>query len=294
MIVLDTHIVNKVKQNIRFVDYAIGIFQGFETKNAVKKGIKEKRFALNGTFAETGAWVKVGDRVELLERSLLPKAYDMEVSIVYEDDDLAVVIKPAGLVVSGNRFKTLEHALIDQFSLSKASDALPWGLPVHRLDAPTSGLVIFAKTMSSRRKLGEQLKNKEIQKTYVAVVHGTPKDGDISEPIDGKVSLSRLKRIRTVPSLKNDTLSMVELQPITGRTHQLRIHCALVGCPIVGDQLYGNDQGTFKNKGLLLAATKLVLQHPRTGQPLTVEITIPNKFESLLKREKRRAERHIV
>ena len=294
MIILDTHIVSKVDEDIRFVDYAIGLFQGFETKNAVKKGIKRKRFALNGILAETGAWVNEGDRVELLERSLRPKAYDMEVSIVYEDDELAVVNKPAGLVVSGNRFKTLEHALIDQLGLSQASDALPWALPVHRLDAPTSGLVIFAKTMNARRKLGVQLENKEIQKTYFAVVHGTPTDGDISESIEGKASLSRLKCLRTVPSLKNKTLSLVELQPITGRTHQLRIHCASIGNPIVGDQLYSSKDGTFTNKGLMLAATKLLLLHPLTEQPLKVEIAVPNKFESLLQREKRRAEKYIV
>ncbi|XOV67525.1 MAG: RluA family pseudouridine synthase [Fluviicola sp.] len=290
MIVLDSHIV-QVDDNIRFVDYAIGMFPGFETRNAIKKGIKKNRFLINGEKAKTGTWVKNDDRIDLLERSEKPKVYNKEIEVVFEDDYLAVVHKPAGLIVSGNQFKTLENCLIDRVKCSKAEDALEWALPVHRLDAPTSGLVIFAKTISSRRRLGEMLANKGILKMYHAVVHGIPKESWINQPIDGKVASSNLKVIQSVPSLKNEHLSLIQLEPITGRTHQLRIHCQYIGNSIVGDQKYVSDQGTFKHKGLFLSATQVLFQHPITNEKVNVEIPVPAKFFSLLQREARRVEK---
>lgn len=289
MIILKTYTVKEISTAIRFVDFAIGLFPGFETRNAVKKAIKQKRFLLNGVVAGTGNWVHSSDRIDLLERTIKPKAYSKEIEIVYEDDDLAIVNKPAGLVVSGNQFKTLENCLVDQLKLSSKDDALSWGLPVHRLDAATSGLVLFAKTISTRRKLGEMLKGGTISKLYHAVVHGIPKEGRIHSQVDGKEATSVLKLVRTVSSIQNEALSLVQLEPVTGRTHQLRIHCQSVGNAIVGDKKYSNPEGTFRNKGLLLAATRLEFQHPETEARICVEIPIPNKFESLLNREEKRA-----
>ncbi len=291
MVVLKTHIVSGLEEEIRFVDYIIGVFDGFETRNAVKTGIKKRRFLINGINAETGIWMKEGDSIELLERNEKPKAYDLDIEVVYEDDYLAIVNKLAGLVVSGNQFKTLENCLVDQLKRSPVEDALDWALPVHRLDAPTSGLVIFAKSISARRKLGEMLEQKQITKIYHAVVHGVPTEGIINAPIDGKESSSKLELIRSVASPQNEHLSLVRLEPITGRTHQLRIHCQSIGHSIVGDKKYENENGTFRNKGLFLSATQVSLSHPNTGKALQVEIPLPNKFESLLNRELRRAER---
>lgn len=285
-----THTVDTLTNSQRFVDVAIGIFVGFETRNAVKKGIKRQRFALNGTVPDTGSWVKNGDRIDLLEVSQKPKEYDFPISIVYEDDHLAIVMKPAGMVVSGNQFKTLEHCLIDEFKMPDSPDALAWGLPVHRLDAPTSGLVLFAKTNQCRRELGTMFENNEIHKTYHAVVHGTMEDQTISSPVDGKEASSKARFCSSVPSFINGTLSLVKLEPETGRTHQLRIHCASVNSPIVGDKLYGSSAGTFTHKGLFLAATSLRFIHPITHIEVKVETPIPPKFTSLLNREKARWE----
>lgn len=280
--------VDALEKPKRFVDFAIGIFVGFETRNAVKKGIKRKRFAVNGKTPETGTWINNGDLIELLEVSQKPKEYDFPISILYEDDHLAIVIKPAGMVVSGNQFKTLEHCLVDELKIPETPDALAWGLPVHRLDAPTSGLVIFAKTNQSRRMLGAMFENNEIHKTYHAVVHGALESQIISTPVDGKHASSKVTFCSSVPSFINGTLSLVKLEPETGRTHQLRIHCASVGSPIVGDTLYGGPTGTFTHKGLFLAATSLRFLHPVTQQEVKVETEIPPKFGSLLKREKAR------
>lgn len=290
MVVEASFVVSNLENPQRFVDVAIGIFVGFETRNAVKKGIKRKRFFLNGTIPETGSWVKNGDRIDLLEISQKPKAYDFLITILYEDEHLAIVLKPAGMVVSGNQFKTLEHCLVDDLKLSDAPDALAWGLPVHRLDAPTSGLVIFAKTNQCRRALGAMFENNEIHKTYHAVVHGTMESQDISTSIEGKQAVSKVTFCSSVPSFLNGSLSLVKLEPQTGRTHQLRIHCASVNSPIVGDKLYGNAAGTFTHKGLFLAATALKFIHPITHENIQVETPIPPKFQSLLNREKSRWE----
>jgi len=292
VIILQTHIVQEISEKERFVDFIIGVFPGFETRNAVKKGIKQQRFLLNGEVSGTGNWVVEGDRIDLLERTVKPKAYDKEIEIIYEDDDLAIVNKPAGLVVSGNQFKTLENCLVDQLIKSSREDALEWSLPVHRLDAPTSGLVLFAKTISTRRKLGEMLQNGAISKEYHAIVHGIPGEGIIDLKIDGKEAVSRLKVVRSVPSLQNEALTLVQLEPVTGRTHQLRIHCQSIGNAIVGDQKHGNSAGTFKNKGLFLAATRLQFTHPVSMEEIQVEIPLPHKFSSLLNREEKRVQRY--
>lgn len=293
VIVLTRHTAYNIKDSIRFLDYTIGVFDGFETRNAVKKGVKNERFLINGVKAETGTWISNGDVIELLAPKNRPKAYQMDVDIVYQDHHLAIVNKPAGIVVSGNRFKTLEHALINQLEMPDLNDALDWALPIHRLDAPTSGLVIFAKTRSARRALGEMLESKDVRKTYHAIVHGSIDVEDITSEVNGKSALTKVSKVRSVASLKNDQISLVALQPVTGRTHQLRIHCASVGCPIVGDQLHGDPQNTFRNKGLMLAATRVEFVHPITGGFIDIEVPVPPKFQSLLEREARRAKRYF-
>lgn len=285
---MDSCTVSGLTEPQRFVDFAIGLFEGFGTRNAVKKGIQRNRFYLNGNFPQTGTWVNNGDVIDLLLDSRKPKAYDLRIEIVYEDEFLAVVNKPAGLRVNGNAFKTLENCLIDQLKPSNQTDALSWGIPVHRLDIPTSGLVIFAKTSLARRILGEMLENREISKTYHAIVHGKPENQIISVDIDGKKSLSKLELTSSVKSLKNGDLSLVRLHPVTGRKHQLRIHCASIGCPITGDKTYMGDAGTFTHKGLFLSATSLEFTHPFTKEKVSIELEVPAKFYSLLSREQRR------
>lgn len=290
MEVIDAHIVSKIEDQIRFIDYVIGVFPGFTTRNAVKKGIKKKRFVLNDTPATSGIWVRQGDKIQLLESTEKPKAYRLDIDVLFEDVYLAIVFKPAGLVVSGNQFKTLENCLIDQV-IPSGEDGLDWALPVHRLDAQTSGLVIFAKSRTARRILGEMLEEKRITKEYHAVVHGEMSSGVINSPVEGKDSISKVEHLRTVPSLRGGQMALVKLFPKTGRTHQLRIHCASVGCPIVGDKLHGDENDTITHKGLFLSATALRFQHPITKEDVSIEVDIPEKFESLLNRENKRWER---
>lgn len=289
MEVLAQFVVDSVKNETRFVDAAIGIFPTFETRSAVKKGLKKHRFLVNGIEPNTGTWIYEGDCISLLEdQSKTPKAYRKHIEIIFEDNDLAVVVKPPGMIVSGNQFKTLENCLVDGLVPSVAADAFAWSKPVHRLDAATSGLVLFAKNKTTRRLLGEMLEDKSIEKVYHAIVQGQTTDQEIHAVIDGKEATSKLHVLQEVRSLKNDWLSLVELRPTTGRTHQLRIHCAGIGTPIVGDQLYANEKGTFTHKGLFLSAVGLKLKHPMNGAELDFRMETPSKFESLLGREERR------
>ncbi len=289
MIIVGTHTVMEVAPNTRLVDYCIGLFPQIPTKNAVKKAIKRTEIEHNGALGTSGNWIHVGDTLQLLDRETkFPKAFPLEIEIVHEEDSFAVVFKPSGLRINGNQYQTLENALVDQLTPSMAPDALKWGRPVHRLDSATSGLVIIAKTHTAHRIFGEQFTQREINKKYHAIVQGTPKHQRITTDIDGKSAATELTVISSVPSLRNGTLSLLLLEPKTGRTHQLRKHCAEIGHAIVGDQLYGEPGNVMKHKGLFLAATSLEFQHPLTNENIQIAVPVPAKFEALMRREERR------
>jgi len=290
VILIDTHTIQKLDSQQRFIDYAIGIFLQLTTRNAVKKAIKRGELMVNGVPATTGIWMSVGNRIDYVDvGNKRPKAYTLPINIIYEDDYLAVVEKPAGIVVSGNQFRTLENALVDQLTISTQADALKWAKPVHRLDAATSGLVIFSKTAGVHTQLAKLFEHRKIKKSYRAIVVGEiTEDHVLNETIQDQEAVSELTFIRSVPSLRNGKVSLVELFPRTGRTHQLRIHCSSFGHPIVGDKLYGEEGNTLLHKGLFLVAIKLIFVHPILKTELEIGIDQPAKFEALLNREERR------
>jgi len=290
MPVLKTHIVPKDIEEIRLYDYVQLIFPTIPSRKGVKKAIAREEILLDGKKTSTGHWVKVGQKIELLE-SLAnpPKEYNLKLDIVFEDEFFAVINKPAGIPVSGNQFRTIQNAIIGNISLSQEADALRWPKPVHRLDGPTSGLLMIAKTAKALVKLGQKFEQKRIQKKYAAIVIGeAPVSGEIDTDVEGLKSLSEFKTLKTVRSLRNKYLSLVELSPKTGRTHQLRIHLASIGIPILGDKQYGDEGEILKGKGLFLCALGLELNHPITEEPLSIKIDIPYKFNALLEREVKR------
>jgi RluA family pseudouridine synthase len=233
--------------------------------------------------------VHEGDRIDYVDpQHQLPKEYPLELEIVFQDEFLAAVNKPSGIVVSGNLHRTLENAVVNLIEKSSEQDALKWAKPVHRLDASTSGMVLFAKTAETHRRLSNLFEEKQIQKTYRAIVQGKVEDQVITLPIETKASESGLKSIRCVNSLQNEDLSLVELSPKTGRTHQLRIHCASINAPMVGDKIYGEKGNIMNHKGLFLAAVRLEFLHPMTSEALSISIPQPPKFDALLEREERR------
>ncbi len=294
MPILETHIVPENVSGIRLSDYAIGIFTIIPTRKGMKKAIKKGAVYIDGELATTGRWVVTGQVIQLMEVVQKPsKVYKMDLEIIYEDEEIAVINKPAGIVVSGNQFRTVQNALPNNLSISTAIDACPSPLPVHRLDYSTSGLLLIAKTKSARRLLGKAFELHQVQKEYQAVVIGKPpEEGVIQEPIQRKKSQTLFKTIQTIPSLKNGHLSLLQLTPLTGRMHQLRIHLSEVGFPILGDKLYGTTGMVLKGKGLFLCAVGLQFSHPKTGELMKFRIPNPPKFQTFMEREQKRWERY--
>jgi len=290
MQVIEKHIVSSDKLPSRLLDFCLKSIKTITTRAGIKKAIKRGLIKVDGNEMPGGIWLSEGQIVELLESETSShKVFEMHLDVVFEDEHLAVINKPAGIEVSGNKFKTIQNALVFNLKASEATDKLQRPVPVHRLDFPTSGLLVCAKTHSAVVALGRLFETKKISKTYHAIVNGKLEGlGEIKTPLEGKQALTKFKSLKTISSLKAGYLTLLELQPATGRTHQLRKHLASIGNPIVGDAVYTGDKPLLKGKGLLLAATKIVFEHPLSGELIEVEIPIPHKFSSLLEREARR------
>ncbi len=287
MIIKETHRVPEGVHGVRLSDYARIAFPTFPSRKGMAKAVKRGELWMNGAPAQSGAWVQAGQTLDLVDLQLrMPKTYHLPLTVVFEDEHLAVINKPAGIEVRGNKFKTVENALAGSLSPSKPSDALDWPRPVHRIDYSTSGLLLIAKTARAQVFLGRQFEERKIHKRYCAVVAGAvAEEGTVEEPIGGLPAQSRYAPIKTVASLRSEFLTLVDLFPRTGRTHQLRIHMAGIGHAIVGDQRYGPEGRVLKGKGLFLAAVELRFLHPVSLQEMTVVIDPPSKFKALLERE---------
>ncbi len=293
MIIKDIHLVPSDIHGIRLSDYVRIAFPEIASRKAAAKALKRGEVWINGAAADSGTWVETGQNIQWMDLQLRPpKAYHLKFGVIMEDEYLAVINKPPGIEVSGNKFKTVENALSSNLMASAQADALPWPRPVHRLDYSTSGLLLVAKTSSALVSLGQAFETRKIHKRYTAIVSGTPPaEGRIEEPINGVPSCSEFIAKQTVPSLKSGHLTLVDLFPVTGRTHQLRIHMASIGHPIVGDQKYGPEGHVLKGKGLFLAAVELNFPHPATQESTRISIDSPAKFDSLLEREHTRWEK---
>jgi len=284
------HTVKTITSNTRFSDYVIEHFPVLPSKKSIKNAIKSGCFTLNGLTATTGMWVQNGDVIKYnpTEKSE-PKKYELKLDVIYEDDDLAVINKPAGIPVNGHYFKTVENALPFNLKETASENQYFKPRPVHRLDSQTSGLLIISKTHKAHMNLSKQFETGEVKKEYSAVVQGLVEEsGMIDSPIESREAKSIYNPVRSTNSIKNGHLTLLRLKLLTGRTHQLRIHLAEIGHPIVGDKLHGEEDNTFTGKGLFLASVKIQFKHPSSGNDMKFEIDIPGKFESLLSREDRR------
>jgi 23S rRNA pseudouridine1911/1915/1917 synthase len=192
-----------------------------------------------------------------------------------------VIHKPAGILVSGNGFKTIANALPQNLQRSSLPDAMP-PYPVHRLDYPTTGLLLIGKTASSIRALNKMFENKEIDKVYYAVTIGEMgKRGEIRTQVDNRESHSIYSVEVSVPSERFGQLNLVKLDPRTGRRHQLRKHLAGIGHPILGDQDYGKEGLILMKKGLYLHAFSLEFVHPFSQEKMYVEDELPKRFRKI-------------
>lgn len=256
------------------------VFVAIPSRKGLKKAIDAGRVRRNGQQAQTSDWVSGGEILELLASESLTPQIELPLSVIFEDAHLAVICKPAGIEVSGNKRRVLVNALPAALVPSNEPDALPRPLPIHRLDYPTSGVLVVGKTGTAVRTLGAWFANNEVQKTYLAVTCGQmSRTGSFDSDIDGKEACTHYEILQTVDSPKFGCLNLLRLNLLTGRRHQLRIHLSRAGHPILGDRSYGGE--IAKGRGLYLHAHRVVFDHPITGQLVRAEAAPPKKFNKL-------------
>jgi 23S rRNA pseudouridine1911/1915/1917 synthase len=254
---------------------------------------------VNGKAEKLGYRVRTGDLVDFMmvkpkELRAFPQKVDFE--IVYRDEDIAVINKPYGLTVhpaKGHEEGTLVHGLLYYLgsSLPDMSGPDRPGI-VHRLDKDTAGLMIVALNEKAHRRLTDDFRNRKISKTYHAVVKGTLKgSGIIDEPIGRSCSDRKKMAVRTggrpavtrYRVLENlESHSYVEIEILTGRTHQIRVHFSYIGHPVEGDRLYSKSYGRFGLTGLALCSKKISFIHPVKGAMMDFEIDLPEEMKNLL------------
>lgn len=264
--------------------------------------VKAGHVLVNGrTITKTGHTLLGGENVTVEVPPAEPTALEPEsipLDVVFENDDVIVINKPAGLVVhpaAGHAHGTLVHAVLAHApEIEGVGGELRPGL-VHRLDKDTSGLILLAKNERAQRALQQQFQSREVKKTYIALVDGHPPTatGRVDAPI-GRDPRER-KRMAVVPAAKGRAAvteyrvvekfanhSLMEANPLTGRTHQIRVHLAFIGCPIVGDRVYGKKHSTLPLERHFLHATRLAVRLPDEDQPRTFEAPLPETLQNAL------------
>lgn len=270
-----------IEKTIRLSELDITLIPQVVSKSQWKKLIKKNQVQVNGNIARTATLINPNDWVEIeWKNSKLAKIFPLEISVIYEDEYLAVVHKPAGFPVSGNYYKTIENALPYNLKRSRIMAFQDSFQPCHRLDKLTAGLLIISKTKKARDYFSKSFEDKVIEKKYLAVVQGdfNKQEGFWERSIENKTSKSGFKVLKSTESRKWGPLHLLELTPFTGRTHQLRIHCAENETPIAGDKLY-NTKKTPQDKGLFLFANNIAFQHPIWNEKISLSIPKPKKFD---------------
>ncbi len=288
----------------------------------VQQLISEEKILVNHGSAKASLKLRGDEQISILGPAERPplRAIPEEIplDILYEDDDLAIINKPAGMMVHAgagatedarNR-GTLVNALLHHFSaLSAVGGEMRPGI-VHRLDKETSGLIVIAKNDESHRKLAEQFSSREVKKKYVTLVHGWLKkdSGTVSASISrdrvhrirmstrgsgGREAVSHYKALRRLDT-PFGKFTLVEIKIDTGRTHQIRVHMASLGHPVVGDTLYGAPReirpprvGNVRASAIslprnFLHSAELQLVHPRTGKPISLQSPLPQELQTFL------------
>ena len=243
----------------------------------IRRAIQRGQIVVNKSRVPSNHILAQGDQISIHIQTSRQKHVDVEIPVIQEDDHYAIIHKPAGLPVGGGRGATVSDALAHILKPSGAHDALLIPRAVHRLDKPTSGLLLIAKTKSALADLSQQFEARSIQKTYTAIVNGHIENaGEVDVILAEKTALTSYTPLKQI-SNQDGNYTLVELSPKTGRTHQLRKHMAYIGHPITGDHKYGkNDSGN--EKALMLCATKLVFKHPFSSEEVQCTIEIPQVF----------------
>ncbi len=273
------------------------------SRSYLQKLLKEQSVLVEEKPVKSNYKVNKGDRIsltlpEIREPEIVPE--DIPLDIIYEDKDIILINKPKGMVVhpaAGHYNGTLVNGLMShcRSELSGINGVMRPGI-VHRIDMDTTGVLIVCKNDMAHNSISEQLKEHSITRRYAAIVHGVLKDdeGTINAPI-GRHPIDRKKmsinekngrdaitHYRVLERFRQYTY--IECQLETGRTHQIRVHMASTGHPLLGDSVYGPAKCPFRLNGQTLHAGVLGIIHPRTGEYMEFTAPLPDYFEELLRK----------
>jgi len=285
----------------RLDKFLVGLLQEF-SRSRLQALIAEGLVEVDGQAAKkAGQMLESGSSVTVRIPPPAPTdliAEEIPLDIVFENEELIVVNKPAGMVVhpaAGHASGTLVNAVLGYDPEIEGIGGEERPGVVHRLDKETSGLILMARNERAHRWLQDQFRLRKVEKTYLALVDGKPptpagrveayigrdpshrKRMAIVPESRGREAISEYK---TIESFRNHTL--LEFHPLTGRTHQIRLHCAFLGCPIVGDQVYGRKKASVEIDRHFLHAYRLKIVLPGESEPRFFEAPLPDKLVSVL------------
>jgi 23S rRNA pseudouridine1911/1915/1917 synthase len=260
--------------------------------------IEQGRVLVNGSPEKRSFLLKGAERIDVEPAELAPlraMAEDIPLDVLYEDADVIAINKPAGMVVhtgAGQHSGTLVNAVLHRFGkLSTAGGELRPGI-VHRLDRFTSGVILIARNDAAHRHLAEQFASRQVEKIYLALVHGRVKNDQ--GRIDTPIARDPIRRVRMTARLASgrhastsyqvlkrlDGFTFLQVKIGTGRTHQIRVHLSSIGHPVVGDKLYGAPVSTLGR--YFLHAREITFTSPGTGERITLTAPLPPDLEDYL------------
>lgn len=284
------------------VDKGLALLLDFLSRSYIQKMVKEGQVTVNGQPVKGSYRLKTDDLVSFsLPEAVEPdiQAEDIPLDILYEDDDVVIVNKPKGMVVhpaTGHYSKTLVNALMHHCGtqLSGINGVMRPGI-VHRIDRDTTGSVIACKNDASHKCIATQLKEHSVNRRYRAICVGVLKEdeGTVDAPIGRHPTVRKKMAVNVVNGKaavthyrvlqRFEKYTYIECVLETGRTHQIRVHMASIGHPLLGDEVYGSGKCPFKLTGQTLHAMTLGFLHPSTGEYVEVDAPLPEYFDKLLR-----------
>lgn len=280
------------------------------TRSQIQKFIEERRVKVDGIARKSSYKLKSGEKVEVEYELAKPKEIEPEnipLDVLYSDDHLAIIDKPSGMVIhpgAGKSHHTLINTLLHHFPDIK--EVGPEERPgiVHRLDKETSGVMVVARSLKAYEQLQQQFRKREVEKTYLGLIRGRvpEKEGKISWPIGRHVKHGERISVKTKKPREAETyysvqkeyeeFSLLEIKPLTGRTHQIRVHMAASGHPLAGDTRYGRRKSKPSIPRLFLHASRLSFIHPETQEKVEFSSPLPSGLKKFLdKLEKKKKKR---
>ena len=298
---MNKYIVKKEDENKRIDKLIAEVYKDI-SRMTIQRLINDGKLKINNKNVKVSYKVSEGDSIEfdLQEPEEIDiKAQDIPLNVIYEDEDIIVINKEKGMVVhpgNGRTEDTLVNALMQKCknSLSGIGGKIRPGI-VHRLDKDTSGIIIVAKNDKAHINLSEQIKNRKVNKYYIALVRGNviENNATINMPIarstkdrkkmavseKGKEAITHFKVLK-----RYNGYTLLKLKIDTGRTHQIRVHLAEIGHPVVGDEVYSNGKNKFGVKGQCLHAERIEFVHPTSNKKMVLEAELPKYFKDILEK----------